>query len=72
MRTDESQLLNDVSRIKDNTALNHLSRDVTDLNNTNLYDVSCLDSNLHDESCLVDRSNEIEKIKQIQINQQAQ
>lgn len=41
-KADESQLLKDVSRINDITCL--ISKDVTDLNNTNLYDASCLDS----------------------------
>ena len=60
-KADESRLLNDVSRINDVTCL--ISKDVTDLNTTNLYDASCLDSQLQDESCLVDKSNEVEKIR---------
>ena len=62
-KADESQLLKDVSRVNDVTCL--ISKDVTDLNNTNLYDASCLDSQLQDESCLVDKSIEVEKVRQI-------
>lgn len=65
-KADESQLLKDVSRINDITCL--ISKEVTDLNTTNLYDASCLDSQLQDESCLVDKSNEVEKIRIIQQN----
>lgn len=60
-KADESQLLKDVSRINEVTYL--ISKEQTDGNTTNLYDVSCLDSQLQDESCLVDKSNEVEKIK---------